>query len=49
MWHEEKDEMNHLVGSILRLDKDQCAIRVTQKYYKIQIGDYYELESESQL
>ncbi|KYM77515.1 Chitin synthase 3 [Atta colombica] len=45
MWHEEKSEMNHLVGSILRLDKDQCAIRVTQKYYKIQIEDYYELET----
>jgi len=47
MWHEEKSEMNHLVGSILRLDKDQCAIRVTQKYYKIQIEDYYELESKT--
>ncbi|KYN42444.1 Chitin synthase 3 [Trachymyrmex septentrionalis] len=45
MWHEEKSEMNHLVGSILRLDKDQCAIRVTQKYYKVQIEDYYELET----
>jgi len=49
MWHEEKSEMNHLVGSILRLDKDQCAIRVIQKYYKIHIEDYYELESKSQL
>ncbi|XP_018393301.1 PREDICTED: uncharacterized protein LOC108772292 [Cyphomyrmex costatus] len=45
MWHEEKSEMNHLVGSILRLDKDQCAISATQKYYKVQIEDYYELET----
>ncbi|KMQ91842.1 chitin synthase [Lasius niger] len=37
--------MNRLVGSILRLDRDQCAMRVTQKYYKVQIKDYYELET----
>ncbi|CAK9800283.1 Chitin synthase chs-2 [Anthophora plagiata] len=45
MWHENKEEMNELIGSILRLDKDQCAMRVTQKYYKIFIKDYYELET----
>ncbi|XP_076245365.1 chitin synthase chs-2 [Calliopsis andreniformis] len=45
MWHEKKQEMNELIGSILRLDKDQCALKVTQKYYKIFIKDYYELET----
>jgi len=47
MWHEEKSEMNHLVGSILRLDKDQCAMRITQRHYEVRIKDYYELQSES--
>ncbi|XP_078049860.1 LOW QUALITY PROTEIN: chitin synthase chs-2 [Augochlora pura] len=41
MWHETKKEMMELIGSILRLDKDQCAKKVTQKYYK----DYFELDS----
>ena len=46
MWHENKQEMSELIGSILRLDKDQCAMKVTQKYYNISIQDYYELESK---
>ncbi|XP_012227030.2 chitin synthase chs-2-like isoform X2 [Linepithema humile] len=45
MWHEEKSEMNHLVGSILRLDKDQCAMRITQHHYDVHIKDYYDLQT----
>lgn len=33
--------------SILRLDEDQCARRVAQKYLKVVDPDYYEFESES--
>lgn len=32
--------------SILRLDEDQCARRVAQKYLKVVDPDYYEFESE---
>lgn len=46
MWHEERNEMNHLISSILQLDRDQCAMRVIQKHYKVQMEDYYELESK---
>ncbi|KZC15104.1 Chitin synthase 8, partial [Dufourea novaeangliae] len=45
MWHETKEEMMELIGSILRLDKDQCAMKATQDYYNISINDYYELET----
>lgn len=46
MWHETKDEMMELVKSILRLDEDQCARRVAQKYLRVVDPDYYEYESE---
>ncbi|KAL0119961.1 hypothetical protein PUN28_007970 [Cardiocondyla obscurior] len=45
MWHEERNEMNHLIGSILRLDKDQCAINVTRKHYRVKSEDFYKLEN----
>ncbi|KAG5321682.1 CHS8 synthase, partial [Acromyrmex heyeri] len=47
MWHENKEEMMEFLKSILRLDEDQCARRVAQKYLKVVDPDYYEFESLS--
>ncbi|XP_037922524.1 chitin synthase chs-2 isoform X1 [Hermetia illucens] len=45
MWHETKDEMMEFLKSIMRLDEDQCARRVAQKYLRIVDPDYYEFET----
>lgn len=47
MWHETKDEMMEFFKSIFRMDEDQCARRIAQKYLGIVDPDYYELESKS--
>ena len=46
MWHETKDEMMEMLKSLFRMDEDQSARRVAQKYLKVVDADYYEFESE---
>lgn len=46
MWHETKDEMIEFLKSIMRMDEDQCARRVAQKYLRVLDPDYYEFESK---
>ncbi|KAK7069529.1 chitin synthase I, partial [Halocaridina rubra] len=45
MWHETEDEIMLMLKSILRMDEDQCARRVAQKYLKVIDPDYYEFET----
>lgn len=46
MWHENNDEMKEFLKSVMRLDEDQCARRITQTYLHIRDPDFYEYESE---
>ena len=46
MWHETKGEMMEMLKSLFRMDEDQSARRVAQKYLKVVDADYYEFESE---
>ncbi|CAB3250071.1 unnamed protein product [Arctia plantaginis] len=45
MWHETKEEIMEFLKSIIRMDEDQSARRVAQKYLGIVDPDYYELEA----
>ncbi|XP_047473988.1 chitin synthase chs-2-like isoform X2 [Penaeus chinensis] len=45
MWHETEEEIMEMLKSILRMDEDQSARRVAQKYLKIVDLDYYEFET----
>ncbi|XP_034664927.1 chitin synthase chs-2 isoform X2 [Drosophila subobscura] len=45
MWHETRDEMIEFLKSIMRMDEDQCARRVAQKYLRVLDPDYYEFET----
>ena len=49
MWHETKEEMMEMLKSLFRMDEDQSARRVAQKYLKVVDADYYEFESEYRL
>ncbi|XP_076028581.1 hyaluronan synthase-like protein kkv [Oratosquilla oratoria] len=46
MWHETEDEMMEMLKSIFRMDEDQSARRVAQKYLKVVDLDYYEFETQ---
>ncbi|CAL4061130.1 unnamed protein product, partial [Meganyctiphanes norvegica] len=45
MWHENKEEMLEMLKSLFRMDEDQCARRVAQKYLQVIDPDYYEFET----
>ncbi|XP_063978439.1 chitin synthase chs-2-like [Diachasmimorpha longicaudata] len=45
MWHELADEMMKFINSVIKLDLYRSATKFTQSRYKVQMDDYYELET----
>jgi len=46
MWHETPNEMKTMLKSVLRMDSDQAARRLAQKYFEVVDPDYYEFEGD---
>jgi chitin synthase len=46
LWHEEKDEMKQMLKSLFRMDSDQSARRLAQKYFEVVDPDYYKLQGD---
>ncbi|XP_041374203.1 chitin synthase chs-2-like [Gigantopelta aegis] len=45
MWHENEQEMNHLLKSIFRMDLDQFKKKMLWRLFAIHDSDYYEFEA----
>lgn len=45
MWHENGEEMMEFLKSIMRMDEDQSARKITMKYLKVVDKDYYSFET----
>jgi chitin synthase len=46
MWHETPNEMMTMLKSVFRMDSDQAARRLAQKYLEVVDPDYYEFEGD---
>jgi chitin synthase len=46
MWHETAGEIKQMLKSLFRMDCDQAARRLAQKYLGVVDPDYYQLEGD---